>query len=72
MCICFFWGLRLAGPNEDGFPSIRRLEQTHLEDFHPFEGWCSLESCIYSIKKSSNEEEAGRITVEDEIQLVED
>ena len=41
-------GLRLAGPNEDGFPSIRRLEQTQLEDFHLFEGWFSLESCIDS------------------------
>ena len=66
-------GLRLAGPNEDGFPSIRRLEQTQLEDFHPFEGWFSLESCIDSnFILKLNEGEPGRITVDDEIPLVED
>ena len=48
LCIFSSGGLRLAGPNEDGFPSIRRLEQTQLEDFHPFEGWFSLDSCIDS------------------------
>ena len=66
-------GLRLAGPNEDGSPSIRRLEQTQLEVFHPFEGWFSLESCIDSNTfKIVNKKKIRRIPVEDEIQLVED
>ena len=53
-------GLRLAGPNEDGFPSIRRLEQTQLEDFHPFEGWFSLDSYIdsYFLKVKTKEKPA--------------
>ena len=70
-------GLRLAGPNEDGFPSIRRLEQTQLEDFHLFCGELSLESCIDSMikKKGKNKDkpaELHRCLVEGEIQLGED
>ena len=38
-------GLRLAGPNEDGFPSIRRFNPTQLI-FH--REWFLLESCIDS------------------------
>ena len=65
--------LRLAGPNEDGSPSIRRLEQTQLEDFPPFEGWFLLESCIGSNAfKIVNKKKIRRIPVEDEIRLVED
>ena len=66
-------GLRLAGPNEDGSPSIRRLEQTQLEDFHPVEGWFLLDSCSGSKSfKKVNKKKIRRFFVEGEIQLGED
>ena len=63
-------GLRLAGPNEDGFPSIRRLEQSQLI-FH--REWFLLESCIDSnLSKMVNKNKIRRCLVEGEIQVGEE